>query len=94
MKTTTYICDKCKQSKSETDIVAVDVSYKLTKPGNNYGHNTAATKKDICKQCLDKLGLLTEWPKDDVDEFLKKNSKTLEDKFIQMLEDLGVQFVE
>lgn len=50
--------------------------------------------KDICKECLNKFGLLTEMPEQDRDEALKKNDKTLESKFINLLSDLGVMFEE
>lgn len=86
------ICDKCKQSKSETDIFSIDISYKI-KTQSSYYHSVSA-KKDICKQCLDKLGLLTELPSKDTDEMAKKNAKTFEDKFVDLLCDLGVQFEE
>lgn len=93
MKTITYICDKCKQSKSDTDIVTIETSYQIVRTDNSYRH-TARASKDICKSCLDKLGLLTELPPQDTDEQLRKNSKTFEDKFVDLLYDLGVQFEE
>jgi len=91
MKTTTYICDHCKKSVSETDLVSIDTSYQITKQGTNY-KSTYRANRDICKSCLDKLGLLSEQPEQDTDELFNKNRKTFETQFIDMLADLGVQF--
>ena len=93
MKTITFICDKCKQSKSEADIVAIDVSYKIVRQNHNYPQSASA-KKDICKQCLDKLGLLHQLPEKDYSEPENRNLRTFEDKLVDILSDLGVMFEE
>jgi hypothetical protein len=92
MKTTVYTCDKCKQSKSLEDIVTIDISYQITRP--NKSRYSARASKDICKTCLGGLGLLTELPETDTEEALKKNDRTLESKFLDLLNDLGVLFEE
>ncbi|MDR1246101.1 MAG: hypothetical protein LBK57_03635 [Clostridiales Family XIII bacterium] len=103
-KTTVYTCDKCEQSKSLEDIVTVDISYQIAPheacnrhtagKSKSYERHTVRVNKDICKECLNKFGLLTEMPEQDRDEALKKNDKTLESKFINLLSDLGVMFEE
>jgi hypothetical protein len=87
MKTTTYICDKCKQSVSKDDLVSIEISYKLSQ------YTKARAEKDICKTCLDSLGLLKEADPKTQDEDIAKNNKTLESKLLDILEDLNVQFV-
>jgi hypothetical protein len=104
MKTTVYTCDKCNESKSLEDIIAVDILYQIAPRGvcnhhtapksNTWERRTVKVSKDICKACLDRFGLLTEMPAQDRDEALKKNNKTLESKFINLLSDLGVMFEE
>ena len=93
MKTTVYTCDKCKQSKSETDIISIDVSYKIAAP--NKHPYTKRVQRDACKACIDRLGMLTERPVgDEADEKIGKSQKTFEDKFVELLSDLGVMFEE
>ena len=93
MKTTTYICDRCKQSKSQDDIVPIELSYQISRKSttNRYNHRASC---DICKQCLDKLGLLAEYPEENPTEQLNKNNKTFETKLVDLLSDLGVLFEE
>jgi hypothetical protein len=92
MKTTTYICDKCKESKSQDDLVPIELTYNIARP-NSYRH-TVRHSRDLCKGCLDKLGLLTELPESPHDEELKKNDRTFESRFIDLLSDLGLMFEE
>jgi len=94
MKTITYICDKCKQSKSESDIVVIETTYQISR-NSQASRYTARAKKDVCKQCLESAGMLYEMPDNtDVNEALKKSQKSFEDKLIDLLYDLGVQFQE
>ena len=95
MKTTTYICDKCKKSVGATDLYSVEVS--LKKPDSNgYSSTLHSTSKDICKDCLKSIGILTEIPEDKKQSEAQqtKNQKTFEDRFCDMLSDLGVLFEE
>jgi len=90
MITTTYICDKCKQSKSKEEIYPIEAYYTISRP--NYTQQRVTAKKDICKQCLESLGLLTEQPTLDTDNIIDRNRQKLEDKLIDILTDLGVLF--
>ena len=93
MITKTFICDICKQSVGQTELYPISVSVTIPKP--YHGTFKTAGSKDICKTCLTKKGILVECP-DGVSETEKeqKNKKTLEDKLLEILEDLGVQFQE
>lgn len=93
MKTTTYICDKCKKSVGETELCGIDVS--ITSPQNSCSRRHSA-HKDICKECLKSLGIIIDLPADKAaaSEQDHKNQKSFEDKFCDMLSDLGVQFEE
>jgi hypothetical protein len=88
MRTTTYICDICKQSKSQDDLVEVKISF------DTKGRYRPESKKDICKECLKKRGLLLENTENPDEETRKSNQKTIESKIVDILEDLGVQFCE
>ena len=93
MKTTNYICDMCKTSKSEEDLCQMRVSTKgiRIKEGGYYNELNV----DICKECLEKKGfVINKRPGETEEEMEKKNSKTLESKLIEILDDLGVQFYE
>lgn len=97
MKTTTYICDICKTSVSKDDLISLDVGLTgdiCIKDSDYRGAKQA--HKDICKDCLRKKGFVIEPPenKDQKQEVLTKNQKTLESKIIDLLEDLGVAFAE
>ena len=94
MITKTFICDECKSSVGEKELYSFDVDLK----GHNqprYSPSYISIKKDICKKCLEKRGVLTELSDEDreaKEEALKKNTKCVEDKLIEILEDLGVAF--
>lgn len=93
MKTTNYICDMCKTSKSEEDLCQMRVSTKgiRIKEGGYYNELNV----DICKECLEKKGfVINKKSEESTEEIEKKNSKTLESKLIEILDDLGVQFYE
>lgn len=93
MKTTNYICDICKTSKSEEDLCQMRVSTKgiRIKEGGYYNELNV----DICKECLEKKGFVINKRLGETEEEIeKKNSKTLESKLIEILDDLGVQFYE
>ena len=93
MKTTTYICDKCKKSVGAEDLIEIKFSANLIK--NPTGYNSSQTiNKDICKKCLEEKGLIVEFDQEKYKQNLKKNEKTIEDKILEFLEDLGVVFQE
>ena len=53
MKTTTYICDKCKKSVGATGLYSVEVS--LKRPTGGYSSTMHSASKDICKECLERI---------------------------------------
>lgn len=94
MQTTNYICDICKTSKSQTDLSQIIVNTRGITISQNHYH--ADIEFDICKDCLKKKGFIVnpiteEQKKEEVE---KSNNKTLENKIIEILDDLGVQFYE
>lgn len=93
MKTITYICDKCKKSVGAEDLIEIQFSANLIKKPNGY-HSLQTIKKDICKKCLEEKGLIVEFDQEKYEQDLKKNKKTIEDKILEFLEDLGVAFQE
>lgn len=93
MKTTNYICDLCKTSKSEEDLCQMRVTTQglKIKEGSYYNELNV----DICKNCLEKKGfIINPKPEETEEDIKKKNSQVLENKLIEILEDLGVQFYE
>ena len=93
MKTTNYICDVCKTSKSKEDLCQMRVSTQglKIKEGSYYNELNV----DICRDCLEKKGFIVNAkPEQTTEEIEKKNSQTLESKLTDILEDLGVQFYE
>ena len=93
MKTTTYICDKCKKSVGAEDLIEIKFSANLIKKPSGY-YSPQLINKDICKKCLEEKGLIIEFNKEKYEQDLKKNEKTIEDKILEFLEDLGVAFQE
>jgi hypothetical protein len=93
MVTKTFICDICKLSVGETELCTVDVS--VTYPQDRY-NKLLSCKKDICKECLKKKGIVAERTGERVkdEQTAASNQKTFEQKFTDFLEDLGVAFVE
>ncbi len=94
MITKTFICDKCNKSVGENELIPVKVEIVLPpKKGSSYSR-TATAKKELCKDCLVKEGIIYEIPEDEKQavETQVKNVKTLETKLIEILEDLGVCF--
>ena len=94
MKTTVLTCDVCKQSKSENDLA--QIQYKaiglLIQGTRQYG---GFQEKDVCKDCLKKKGFAFMPSESQAqEEVTLTNTKTLETKILDILEDLGVAFVE
>lgn len=91
MQTTNYICDICKTSKSKEDLCQMRVTTQglKIKEGGYYNELNV----DICKDCLEKKGfIINPKPEQTEEDIKKKNSQVLENKLIEILEDLGVQF--
>lgn len=92
MVTKTFTCDLCKKSVGETDLVAINASLNMLKAPNGYQRLLTA-KKDICHDCLEKKGILVAVTDEKQrEEIYTKNKKTLEDKFVDLLVELGVVF--
>jgi len=96
MITQTFICDECKKSVGETELYSIDISISHKDAGPYNTRRVTSIKKDVCKGCLEKRGLIVEKPAngDETAKAEANNKKTLEAKFIDFLEDLGVAFVE
>ncbi|MCI8655459.1 MAG: hypothetical protein HFJ48_06310 [Clostridia bacterium] len=93
MKTTNYICDICKTSKSKEDLCQMKVSTQGIKINEGSYYNELNV--DICKECLEKKGfIINPKPEQTEEDIKKKNSQVLENKLIDILIDLGVQFYE
>lgn len=95
MKTTTYICDVCNKSVSEKELVGIEVSTENILFGSESGYSRSKARLEICKDCLRKKGFVIQTiTKDNKEQTITQNSKTLESKIIDILEDIGVSFVE
>lgn len=93
MQTTNYICDICKTSKSKEDLSQIRVNTRGITISQNHYHPDI--EFDICTECLKKKGFVVNpIPEDQKEEAANVNKKTLENKILDILEDLGVQFYE
>lgn len=89
-----HSCDICKQEKSARELAKLEIRSAggiNIKDANGYfgtGHIL-----DICPDCLKKYGFDVE-PKHDEEYKAQaaQNRKTLEDKILDILDDLGVSF--
>ena len=92
MITKTFICDCCKKSVGEAELVNLTILADILK--NADGRRTGTVvNKDVCADCLNKKGVLSEVPEGQkFNDVLAKNQKTLEDKILDFLADLGVMF--
>ena len=93
MRTETYICDICKQSKSKDDLAKISIkSEGINMKNVGYG----GLQIDVCPDCLKKKGFIVDKKmiESDLESAQLKNKKTLEDKLFDILEDMGVAFVE
>ena len=93
MRTETYICDICKQSKSKDDLAKISIkSEGIIMKNVWYG----GLQIDVCPECLKKKGFIVDKKiiEKDLESAQLKNKKTLEDKLFDILEDMGVAFVE
>ena len=93
MRTETFICDICKQSKSQEDLAKIEIKTEgiMIKGVDKWN----GLKIDICPNCLTKKGFVVDHKTEEENEQAKtQNRKTLEDKIFDILEDMGVAFVE
>lgn len=91
METITHICDICKQSKGKEELARLEVR----SSGLEFLDRYTVKKVDICKSCLEKKNFIVNMREDKkLDDIYKINNKNLEDKIIDILSDLGVQFYE
>ena len=94
MKTTVITCDICKKSVGENETSRMSIQTR----GITFDLNRFSPAKDfdICKDCLKKHGFVVERPdtSEEVNAANSANLKTLERKLLDILEDLGVAFVE
>ena len=92
MITKTFICDLCKKSVGESELTTLSISLDMTPSANGY-RKTIRASKDVCKECLEKKGVLVTVPDDEKHEDVyAKNQKSIEDKIVDFLADLGVAF--
>lgn len=91
MITRNYICDVCGNSVKENELFRITIE--LRNPGDAVMNKA---KKDICNECLQKRGIITEKAKDYSKHIVNTtaNQITFEQKFIELLESSGVQFAE
>lgn len=91
METITHICDICKQSKGKEELARLEVR----SSGLEFLDRYATKKVDICKACLEKKNFIVNNREDKTRNEIKNiNNKNLEDKLIDILSDLGVQFYD
>ena len=104
MKTTVFNCDKCGQpfeaagdrpkpfiTEGKTNIL-LDVQVNISKNLAWKSTDEVTITKQICQDCLKKVGLtFTDLP---VKQQHTPNRESLEDKFIDILSELGVKFEE
>ena len=91
METITHICDICKQSKGKEELARLEVR----SSGLEFLDRYAIKKVDICKACLEKKNFIVNNREDKtLNEIKNINNKNLEDKLIDILSDLGVQFYD
>ena len=94
MITQTYICDMCNKSVGANELHPISIDIKIH-GGNSYGRSLGTKAQDVCKSCLEKKGILIVTAANEKQEEKRLvNEKTFEAKFIDLLEDLGVQFQE
>lgn len=91
METITHICDICKQSKSKEELARLEVR----SSGLEFLDRYSTLKFDICKSCLEKKNFIVNQREDkSLKDIQTQNQSNLEDKIIDILSDLGVQFYD
>lgn len=91
METITHICDICKQSKSKEELARLEVR----SSGLEFFDRYSNLKIDVCKACLEKKNFIVNEREDkSLKDIQTQNQYNLEDRIIEILSDLGVQFYE
>lgn len=93
-QTIVYTCDVCKKSKDCDSLAKIEVRTEGIRIKRSGYYNPL--KIEICEDCLKKKGFVVT-PKIDDEEDLQTigiNEITLEDKFYEILKDMGVAFEE
>ena len=91
--TQVYTCDICKNSKSKDGLAMLEIRCNgiHIKDSDSYG----GIRIDICADCLKKKGFVVEHKtREEMENAANQNKVTLEDKVYDILEDMGVAFVE
>lgn len=102
MVTKTFICDVCKKSVGESELIQISSTITIPHQPNGsdyYKGNTrrlVACNKDVCADCLKSKGLVIELSlnKETAAQDSANNQKSFETKLIDFLSDLGVAFME
>ena len=98
MITKTFICDDCKASKAEEDLFTLNLSIEKSEKSSRY-LKCGSCKRDVCKDCLKKHGILTEADPNDIaakkeEQAANEKKCSVENKLVELLEYLGVAFTE
>lgn len=89
MITKTYICDLCKKSVGEKELI--ELSTTISIPSHLYRKNLTI-KKEICVNCLKAKDLYIPKNEEITEEKSVKNEKVLRDILIDLLVELDVSF--
>jgi hypothetical protein len=101
MKTTTFNCDKCGaifpsdgvNALVVEDNILCDVKLSINKLGEQY-RTVTDSSKHMCRQCLETLGFNFYWSDNTNKKEDRPTYQSLEDKFVELLTELGVKFEE
>ena len=92
MITKTYICDSCKKSVGEKELIKIDMNIGI--PSHNYRKNLRV-EKDICIGCLKAKDIYIPDTNEQIEEELSvKNEKKLKDILTDLLVELEVSFTD
>ena len=87
MRKYVFSCDICGKEKEGKELKQLEIkSRDITFIGSSYGRNF-----DICTDCLTEKGFKLNNKENDES---KHNTKTIEDKLVEILQDLNIQFYE
>lgn len=94
MTKTIHTCDICHQEKEASELAKIELRSAggINIKGSS-GYFGTGHILDICHDCLNKYGFDVEKKSDEEHKKqAEQNRKTLEDKLLDILEDLGVRF--
>lgn len=84
--------DIFKQSKGKNELAKIEVKSEGIRIRNCDRYSPL--KIDICKDCLKRKGFLVEIKDEEAEQAEMQNKATLKDKLYEILDDLGVAFIE